>query len=194
MFRGGTLSAAEVRSDRSSTEGEKPTGEGRYTGVVQAPLPPADASFEGVRAWFNDMEISRAAGMHCVELTDAFARCTLNPGYRNPNGAVNGGLLASFVDQVGGALVAALVRSPDYASTADLTIRFLRPALAEPIVGEARLVRRGRTLLVLGLTVLDGDERECVTATGAWVVTANGAPPQSARSGGKGDTDEQLDR
>lgn len=149
---------------------------GRYPGAMQAPLPGAVASLDDVRLWFNAMDVSRDAGMRCIELTDVFARCTMSPAYRNPNGAVNGGLLASFVDQVGGALIAGLVRSPDYASTADLTIRYLRPAFAEPIVGEARLIRRGRTLLVLGLTVLDGDERECVAATGAWAVQRNGAP------------------
>lgn len=149
----------------------------RYAEAVQAQMPDADASLDEVRAWFNAIDVTRAAGMRCVALSDDSATCTLVPVYRNPDGAVNGGLLASFVDQVGGALVAGLIRAPDYASTADLTIRYLRPALAEPLVGEARTIRRGRALLVLGITVRDGDERECVTATGAWAVRRDGAPP-----------------
>lgn len=169
---------AETRGgpDVPVTEDGGETPSSRHAGALQAPLPGAAASLDEVRLWFNAMEVSRDAGMRCIDLTDVYARCTMSPAYRNPNGAVNGGLLASFVDQVGGALIAGLVRSPDYASTADLTIRYLRPAFADPIIGEARLIRRGRTLLVLGLTVLDGDERECVTATGAWAVQRNGAP------------------
>lgn len=139
-------------------------------------IPAAAASLAEVRDWFNELEVAKNENMRCVELTETSARCELTPRYRNPNGAVNGGLIASFIDHAGGALIGSLVRPPDYAATADLTIRYLRPAMGGPIVARSRLIRRGRNIIVVGIDISDDTGRECAIATGAWGVIHDGNP------------------
>lgn len=147
-----------------------------HTVEYAPPVPSVTASLADVRDWFNGLPLVRAEGMRCVDLSETTSRCELIPRYRNPNGAVNGGLIASFIDQAGGSLIGALVRPPDYSATADLTIRYLRPAMGGPIVARSSVVRRGRNLIVLSIAISDSSGRDCAIATGAWAVIHDGPP------------------
>lgn len=76
-----------------------------------------------------------------------------NPNTHNAVGAVHGGVLAMLMDHTGG--VAASELAGKGGPTADLHIRYLRPALTEKIRAEAWIVKAGGRLVVVGIEVFD---------------------------------------
>ena len=75
---------------------------------------------------------------------------TLESDYRatraflNPAGQVQGGMLASMLDDVTALLVMATVAEGEHCATLNLNVSFLRPARAGALRGVARIARRGR--------------------------------------------------
>lgn len=64
------------------------------------------------------------------------------------DGGVRPGMLATLVDVVGGVVGVRILR-PDWMATADLTLQLIRPATGPSVEALGRVVRRGRTNLVL---------------------------------------------
>lgn len=122
--------------------------------------------------WFNAMPIMRTLSARAVAVTHASATMLVDPPQeeRNPNGAVNGGILAAVCDITGGMAVSAGGDDREYQSTIDLTLHFLRPALATPLRVHAAVLRRGRRNVVVQVEVRDDDGELCTVATGTWVV------------------------
>jgi acyl-coenzyme A thioesterase PaaI-like protein len=61
--------------------------------------------------------------------------------------------------------------------TANLSMNFLRPALALPLIGEAVSLRAGRNLLIHDVRIwseAEGPERLIAQATASWVALPNG--------------------
>jgi len=75
-------------------------------------------------------------------------------------GSVHGGAISALVDIVTLAAVSS-VAGPDeqMAGTAELNVSYLRPALGDATDAEARILKKGRTLIVLDVDVTDGDGR-----------------------------------
>ncbi|WP_205698787.1 PaaI family thioesterase [Conexibacter sp. SYSU D00693] len=128
-------------------------------------------------AWANRLPLADDLGMTCGRLGDGegvfhLARAPLTP---NPNGGVNGGLVAAAADQVMGAL--GMMEAPDghAIATASLTVQFQRPALA-PLTFHGRTTKRGRTLVFIDVDVLDGDGRLCSSAKGTMMVVPFAQP------------------
>lgn len=91
----------------------------------------------------------------------------------NPRGALQGGLVASLADIVAGRAIVA--SSPlDSAATADLTVHYLQGITQGPARAVARVVRRGRSLAVVNVDILDAGSGElCAIATVAFAVQTN---------------------
>lgn len=78
----------------------------------------------------------------------------VSPHICNPSGSLRAGVLAILVDVVGGGLAAVAAR-PDWIATADLTLHLMpRPATGE-IRAEGRVLRQGRTTVVLEVSLRD---------------------------------------
>jgi uncharacterized protein (TIGR00369 family) len=131
-------------------------------------------------AWMREVstEADLAAGLPVVETEAPLVRAALDH-----DGAYRLGPLASVVDGAGG-LSAGLAVLPDWVVTSELTLRLVAPARVGPLHSTGRVLRRGRTLVVADVTVVDRGADDLVVATGivsSSALTPAGGPPGYAR-------------
>ena len=119
------------------------------------------ADGEAFARHFAEHPLHRALGVRLEERREDFARISIAPAAVT-QGGVHGGVLAALVDI---AMLAALstVQRPGRqpAGTADLNITYLRPALGARIHAEATVVKRGRQLAMIEVSILDDRDRLC---------------------------------
>jgi uncharacterized protein (TIGR00369 family) len=84
----------------------------------------------------------------------ASAWLPVSPHLLAANGGVHAGVLAILVDIVGGA-IATRVLYPDRTATADLQLQLLRPTTGPEVEARVSVLRKGRTMLVLEVVLLD---------------------------------------
>lgn len=144
--------------------------------------------------------------------TESFAdarsvvRAPVTPFITGPDGGVRAGVIAVLVDMAGGV---AGVRAlwPDWMATADLSLQLVRPATGPVLCVRGKVVRRGRTTMVVEALVVNvlPDGSDQVDETGApspvaWATlsfavlprkdpapTTEGSPPIPGRSAFVGD-------
>ena len=129
--------------------------------------------------------------------TSARVRTRVTPFVTGADGGVRAGVLATLVDVVGGAVGVRALR-PDWMATADLTIQVVRPARGPFVEARGRVLRRGRTTLVIeaGVFEVDGDGSDvtcgaAVPAPAAWATMTPGGPStlaKGSRSTARGST------
>jgi uncharacterized protein (TIGR00369 family) len=100
---------------------------------------------------------------HRPDLTST-AHLSIGPHLLGATGEVATGALATLVDATGGGL-AALAARPDWIATAGLTLHLLGPLRAGTVTAHGRVVRRGRTTVVLAVDLLVDADRPVGTAT-----------------------------
>ncbi len=131
-----------------------------------------DQAPEELRRWFDEMPVMRLLSARLTALEPGSAEVTLTPAPEelNPNGAVNGGIIAAVADLTGGFLVMASGPASEYASTADLAVHYMVAARALPVTMRARMLRRGRRMCFVQIDVVDADGTLCAVATGSWAL------------------------
>jgi uncharacterized protein (TIGR00369 family) len=92
-------------------------------------------------------------------------RFTATPDFVNPVGTVQGGFLAAMLDDTMGPAAAAALGGAAFAQTLELKTSFLRPARPGPLVGEARVVHRGRDVVFLEGRLMSEDGVVLATAS-----------------------------
>jgi uncharacterized protein (TIGR00369 family) len=80
---------------------------------------------------------------------------TVTPHVAGPDGGALAGVLATLVDVVAGSVAARAAR-PDWMATADLALQLARPATGPEVEAQGRLVRKGRTTIVVEVRLSDG--------------------------------------
>ena len=80
------------------------------------------------------------------------ARLPAVPALLDDDGSVRAGALATLVDVIGGGLAAQAAR-PDWIATADLTLHLVPRAVRAAVDAHARVLRAGRTTVVLEVTL-----------------------------------------
>jgi uncharacterized protein (TIGR00369 family) len=117
------------------------------------------------RESFDSQPLHRALGIRLLESRAGFARVSLRISAVTSGGvggSIHGGVLAALVDvAMLAALSPAFEADDEPAGTADLSITYLRPALGETVVAEATLLKKGRQLAVVEVSILDGEGRLC---------------------------------
>jgi len=133
-------------------------------------------------AWANAYPTLRAVNLTCVELADRTATFVLDdvPFPPNPNGAVNGGIVALAADQVMGVLAARTAPTGSVPVTAVLSVSFHAPALP-PLSIVAEVVPGGRFVQTIEVVVRGADGSRCSSATGTMAV---GSPTRRSSQGG----------
>lgn len=118
-----------------------------------------------IRHRFNELPLHRALGIQLVESRPGFARIVIHTSpttMGGVQGSVHGGVTAAMIDI---ACLAALspMRQPGdiYNGTADLNITYLRPCLGAQLFAEATVIRKGRSLAVTEVSILDAEGRLC---------------------------------
>jgi uncharacterized protein (TIGR00369 family) len=114
---------------------------------------------------FEEFPLHRFLGLRLEEERPGFARISMKTG---PNtlggvgGSVHGGILAALVDIAMLQAQSTLFEPHDQpAGTADLNITYLRPALGERIYAEATVLKKGRSLIVTEISILDEEGTLC---------------------------------
>jgi uncharacterized protein (TIGR00369 family) len=110
-----------------------------------------------VVAGFDDVPFHRYLGLQLMEHRDGYARLRLTRTESTPTGiggSVNGGVIATMVDMATIPAVFTGMREGSVpAGTADLQVTYLRPAHGAWIEAEATVLRRGRQLCVVEVSV-----------------------------------------
>lgn len=108
---------------------------------------------------FDALPLHRALGITLEERRPDYARICLQTGpvtMGGVGGSVHGGVLAAMVDIV---ILAAMFSRPiegaTPAGTADLALTYLRPALTKRVFAEANVVKRGRQLNFIEVSIID---------------------------------------
>jgi uncharacterized protein (TIGR00369 family) len=160
-----SLDAPAIRSS-AHIEGEEgvcmKTGGSFWDAVAgRAPAPPGTA----LLGW-KVREIDPEAGTIRVEF-DA------KPDFCNPTGAIQGGYLAAMLDDTMGPCLHATLEPGHFAPTVELKVSYIRPARPGPLLGEGRVVHKGRSLAFLAgeLRTPDGQLVATATATARIVKT-----------------------
>ena len=115
--------------------------------------------------FFDDFDANpfhEMLGITLVERRAGYGRIRLKRTDQTPagiGGSVHGGVLASMVDIAMLVAMFAEMRDGEVpAGTAELSISYLRPAMAEDIYATARVVKRGRQLSHVEVDITDGEE------------------------------------
>lgn len=129
-------------------------------------------------AWANALPFCHDLGLECVELDPASAtfrmeRSTLTP---NPNGAVNGGIVAAAADQVMGALTVRMSAQGLLPATGSLHIQFHLPAQA-PLTFRATALGGGQRTKFVEVVVEDRNGNRCATSQGTMIAGGSAGPP-----------------
>jgi uncharacterized protein (TIGR00369 family) len=138
--------------------------------MPRLPLAPADGSpFPFVR----DLPLERQAdlsacassypifgflGMRVEALEEDFCRIGLTHrlDLTNPMGGLHGGIIAAMLDSAAGLSMATTLKEGFSLATISLDVKFLRPFMAGHALAEARVRRKGRSVLFSDTLLTDG--------------------------------------
>lgn len=108
---------------------------------------------------FDAVPLHRFLGLRLEERRPGYARIRLNVGANvagGVDGSVHGGVLAAMLDiAMLQALFPMLAPGDRPAGTADLGITYLRPAVGEAVWAEATVIRKGRQLAMVEVSIVD---------------------------------------
>ncbi|MCC7365812.1 MAG: PaaI family thioesterase [Dehalococcoidia bacterium] len=114
---------------------------------------------------FDGFPLHRALGLTLEELRPGFARVAIAASpvtMGGVGGSVHGGVLAAVVDIVMLEALAKMFEPGEQpAGTADLNITYMRPALGNTVFAEAIVLKKGRSLIVTEVSILDDEGRLC---------------------------------
>ena len=121
--------------------------------------------FERYQQEFDNHALHQMLGITLVEQRPGFGKICLTLTDKTPTGiggSVHGGILAAMVDIAMLVAVFAELSADDKpAGTADLSISYLRQAHGDHIYAEATLVKKGRQLSMIEVSIIDDESRLC---------------------------------
>lgn len=91
-----------------------------------------------------------------VEGADLAIELQINDTVTNPTGALQGGLVATLADIVGGRIAMQGLGDECIVVTADLTVHYLGPVLNGPAHAVGKVLRRGKRTVVTRVDIHDG--------------------------------------
>ncbi|HVN89309.1 MAG TPA: PaaI family thioesterase [Candidatus Binataceae bacterium] len=89
----------------------------------------------------------------------------------NPFGAINGGFVAVFIDELLATAIGSVLEEHEWAMTAETKVSYLRPLRPGAISGTAQVVRRGQGIAFLDAEVLGPDAKVAARATSTWSIS-----------------------
>jgi acyl-CoA thioesterase len=122
---------------------------------------------------YGDFALKRFLGMELSgdEAGVGVARVVVGDEHLNPNGVVHGAVLFALVDTaMGKATMSVIEEATRYCASIEVSLRFIRPAVAGQLVATATVVKRGRNLVHLDATVSADDDRLVATAAGTFAI------------------------
>jgi len=93
------------------------------------------------------------------------------PAVLNPFRIVQGGYLAIFIDEMLSTAVASVLETGEYAVTAEVKLTYLRALRPGPMSGDARVIRRTRSLAFMEASIANERGEVAVTASSTWAIS-----------------------
>lgn len=125
----------------------------------------SDTTSRGPLPGFDDNPFHQYLGLTLAETAPDFARLRLLKTDTTPTGiggSVNGGVIATMIDMAGVSAVFTNLRKDDTpAGTADLQVTYLRQAHGEWVDAIATVIKRGRQLCTVEVSIEDDEGRLC---------------------------------
>ncbi len=135
-----------------------------YDRLVESEVKISD-DYEKFRREFDEQAFNKLLGITLLERRTGFGRICLTRTPQTPTGvggSVHGGVLAAMVDIVMLVAIMTELRPGEQpAGTADLSISYLRPALGEHVYADATVVKHGRQLAMIEVSIVDDKDRLC---------------------------------
>lgn len=137
-------------------------------------VPPTGPELTDWLTWASSLPLCRSLGIVCIELDVNRGVFTVadTPLTPNPNGSVNGGIVAAIADQAMGVMAVRGAPVGHLPATAALHSQFHSPAWA-PLTVRAEVLGGGRRVRFVEVAVFDKDGNRCVTSHGTMVVSRN---------------------
>lgn len=134
------------------------------------PVPNPDDDEADWSTWANAWPTLTVLGMKCSTLRpgEAVFEVARDPFVPNPNGAVNGGVVAAMADQAMGIVGARSCEPGQLPRTGALHVQFHRPVYA-PFTMEASLLPGGRRVQFVEVHFRDAGGQRCASAQGTMV-------------------------
>ncbi|WP_035052070.1 PaaI family thioesterase [Carnobacterium pleistocenium] len=85
-------------------------------------------------------------------------------------GYFHGGVVTALADSAGGAAAVTMVPENYQVVTSELTMHFLRPAVADEIIATAEVIKPGNLLIIVECSVTDKETGKLIAkAVGTWI-------------------------
>lgn len=133
----------------------------------------ADEFMELIR---REMHLVMADLLSVDRIEAGFARVRLryDPSQLRPGATIAGPILFTLADTALYAAVMSLIGLVPLAVTTDMSIHFLRKPQPRDLIAEARILKRGKRLVVGAIDLFsDGEEQPVAFATGTYSVPAS---------------------
>jgi len=126
-----------------------------------------------VPAAYGDFPLRGFLGMDLTGDEAGVGVATVDAGanHMNPNGVVHGAVLFALVDTAMGKATMSVIDEPDtYCASIEVSMRFIRPALAGPLTATASVIKRGRNVVHLESRVTGGDGQLVASSAGSFAI------------------------
>ncbi len=110
-------------------------------------------------------------GMKILEVNDGKSKLEIPYSERicRRGGVLHGGMIMTSMDYAGGLAVASINDGVDQV-TQELKVNFLEPMFKGPFTVEARVVRKGRTAVVVEIEFKDSEGKLGAIGLGTWYI------------------------
>jgi uncharacterized protein (TIGR00369 family) len=135
--------------------------------VSGAAKPLTAEELSALEAVFRQVPYVRLLGLEFVEASRGSAAFALEAREEltRMGGIVHGGAVVSLMDTAAACAVHTLLEPGGRTVTVDLTVHFLRPATAGRVEARARVLRKGRRVIILAVEATDGEGELIATST-----------------------------
>jgi uncharacterized protein (TIGR00369 family) len=119
--------------------------------------------------------LGAAWGVEVLDAAEGRARLRLprDPALLRPGNTVSGPALMGLADMAVWAALLSLTEGRDESLTAHLAITFLRPPGPGPVLAEAQVLKRGRSLIYAEVWLrAEGADAPCAHVTSSWAAVA----------------------
>ncbi len=130
-----------------------------------------DNQLERIRKALESVPFAKLLGIELEEVAPGSATLgfDIRDDLKQNNGVVHGGAIASLVDTATAFAIISLLPPEESATTADLTISYLRPLRNGRAHSTARVIRAGRRLIVVSAELVDDAGKLIATALTTYI-------------------------
>ncbi len=106
--------------------------------------------------------------VNVIEAGKAEAILDLKDYHMRTGNMMNGGAIATMIDTAGGTAVLTLSKTNQV--TTNLNINYLRPVIISPARAVGEVIKQGKRIYFVRMSVYDGDDNLCAFGTGTWYI------------------------